>query len=75
MCIITYELTAANVDIFYIRCEPFSSYPRTYDLLHANYLFSQYKNLGEGCLLEDIMLEMDRLTRSLVITFLKGYLS
>ncbi|XP_019442945.1 PREDICTED: probable methyltransferase PMT7 [Lupinus angustifolius] len=46
-------------------CEPFSSYPRTYDLLHANYLFSHYKNQGEGCLLEDIMLEMDRLTRPL----------
>ncbi|OIW12142.1 hypothetical protein TanjilG_28550 [Lupinus angustifolius] len=54
-------------------CEPFSSYPRTYDLLHANYLFSHYKNQGEGCLLEDIMLEMDRLTRPLVMSVLKDY--
>jgi hypothetical protein len=65
---VIFWLTAANVDIFYIRCEPFSSYPRTYDLLHANYLFSHYKN-KEGCVLEDIMLEMDRLIRPLVITF------
>ncbi|KAL2326017.1 hypothetical protein Fmac_025075 [Flemingia macrophylla] len=46
-------------------CEPFSSYPRTYDLLHANYLFAHYKAKGQGCLLEDIMLEMDRLIRPL----------
>lgn len=45
------------------RCEPFSSYPRTYDLLHASNLFTHYRNQGDGCLLEDIMLEMDRLIR------------
>lgn len=50
------------------RCEPFSTYPRTYDLLHANHLFSHYKNRGEGCLLEDILLEMDRIIRPQVIT-------
>ncbi|KAL8467566.1 hypothetical protein ACS0TY_030986 [Phlomoides rotata] len=44
-------------------CEPFSTYPRTYDLLHANRLFSAYRNRKEGCLLEDIMLEMDRILR------------
>ncbi|XVE95830.1 hypothetical protein REPUB_Repub02eG0167300 [Reevesia pubescens] len=48
---------------FHDWCEPFSTYPRTYDLLHANRLFSQYKNSGEGCQLEDIMLEMDRVLR------------
>ncbi|KAL1330493.1 hypothetical protein HN51_047728 [Arachis hypogaea] len=53
------------IGTFHDWCEPFSSYPRTYDLLHANYLFSQYKTQGEGCLLEDIMLEMDRLIRPL----------
>ncbi|KAE9612481.1 putative S-adenosyl-L-methionine-dependent methyltransferase [Lupinus albus] len=53
------------IGTFHDWCEPFSTYPRTYDLLHANYLFSHYKNKGEGCLLEDIMLEMDRLTRPL----------
>lgn len=53
------------IGTFHDWCEPFSSYPRTYDLLHANYLFSQYTNLGLGCILEDIMLEMDRLARPL----------
>ncbi|KDP26221.1 hypothetical protein JCGZ_22467 [Jatropha curcas] len=48
---------------FHDWCEPFSTYPRTYDLLHANYLFAHYRNHGEGCLLEDIMLEMDRVIR------------
>ncbi|KAG2683572.1 hypothetical protein I3760_10G036900 [Carya illinoinensis] len=48
---------------FHDWCEPFSTYPRTYDLLHANHIFSHYENHGEGCLLEDIMLEMDRIIR------------
>ncbi|KAJ9184944.1 hypothetical protein P3X46_004629 [Hevea brasiliensis] len=48
---------------FHDWCEPFSTYPRTYDLLHANHLFTHYRNHGEGCLLEDIMLEMDRVIR------------
>jgi len=52
---------------FNIRCEPFSTYPRTYDLLHADHLFSLYNNEVEGCLLEDIMLEMDRMIRPQVI--------
>ncbi|GMI78846.1 hypothetical protein like AT5G04060 [Hibiscus trionum] len=51
------------IGAFHDWCEPFSTYPRTYDLLHANHLFSQYKNNGKGCLLEDIMLEMDRVLR------------
>ncbi|KAH1123410.1 hypothetical protein J1N35_006570 [Gossypium stocksii] len=51
------------IGAFHDWCEPFSTYPRTYDLLHANQLFSQYKNSGEGCQLEDIMLEMDRILR------------
>lgn len=50
------------IGAFHDWCEPFSTYPRTYDLLHAYHLFSQYKS-GEGCLLEDIMLEMDRIVR------------
>nr|XP_043611424.1 probable methyltransferase PMT7 [Erigeron canadensis] len=51
------------IGAFHDWCEPFSSYPRTYDLLHARYLFSHYGNYQNGCLLEDIMLEMDRLIR------------
>ncbi|XP_054803754.1 probable methyltransferase PMT7 [Prosopis cineraria] len=53
------------IGTFHDWCEAFSSYPRSYDLLHANYLFSHYKYQGEGCLLVDIMLEMDRLIRPL----------
>jgi hypothetical protein len=45
------------------RCEPFSTYPRSYDLLHAFHLFSHYEGHKEDCLLEDIMLEMDRIIR------------
>jgi len=45
------------------RCEPFSTYPRSYDLLHAFHLFSHYEGRKEDCLLEDIMLEMDRIIR------------
>lgn len=51
------------IGAFHDWCEPFSTYPRSYDLLHANHLFSHYKNRGEGCQMEDIMLEMDRLIR------------
>ncbi|XP_051138831.1 probable methyltransferase PMT7 isoform X2 [Andrographis paniculata] len=51
------------IGTFHDWCEPFSTYPRTYDLLHSNRLFSHYKNGGSGCLLEDIMLEMDRILR------------
>ncbi|CAL1352320.1 unnamed protein product [Linum trigynum] len=49
--------------VFHDWCEPFSTYPRTYDLLHANHLLSHYKNHGESCKVEDIMLEMDRMLR------------
>ncbi|KAK9125113.1 hypothetical protein Scep_013959 [Stephania cephalantha] len=51
------------IGTFHDWCEPFSTYPRTYDLLHASRVFSHYKDRGEGCLVEDIMLEMDRMIR------------
>ncbi|XP_047320839.1 probable methyltransferase PMT15 [Impatiens glandulifera] len=41
-------------------CEAMSSYPRTYDFIHADSVFSLYKG---RCRMEDIMLEMDRLLR------------
>lgn len=44
-------------------CEPFSTYPRSYDLLHVFHLFSHYEGRKEDCSLEDIMLEMDRIIR------------
>ncbi|CAJ1952669.1 unnamed protein product [Sphenostylis stenocarpa] len=41
-------------------CEAMSTYPRTYDLIHADSVFSLYSN---RCELEDILLEMDRILR------------
>ncbi|XP_009773760.1 putative methyltransferase PMT11 [Nicotiana tabacum] len=41
-------------------CEPFDTYPRTYDLLHAHGLFSIER---KRCNISTIMLEMDRLLR------------
>ncbi|CAN6471645.1 unnamed protein product [Victoria cruziana] len=42
------------------RCEPFDTYPRTYDLLHAARLFSREQ---KRCDISRIMLEMDRILR------------
>ncbi|CAN4095835.1 unnamed protein product [Withania somnifera] len=41
-------------------CEPFDTYPRTYDLLHANGLFSIER---KRCNMSTVMLEMDRILR------------
>ncbi|GBG86724.1 hypothetical protein CBR_g41788 [Chara braunii] len=41
-------------------CEAFSSYPRTYDLIHADSIFTHYSS---KCDPVDILLEMDRLLR------------
>ncbi|KDP22318.1 hypothetical protein JCGZ_26149 [Jatropha curcas] len=41
-------------------CEAMSTYPRTYDLIHANSVFSLYQG---RCEMEDILLEMDRILR------------
>lgn len=43
------------------RCEAFSTYPRTYDLLHAWEVFSEIEE--RGCSLEDLLIEMDRMLR------------
>jgi len=63
-------------------CEAFSTYPRTYDLLHAWTVFSDVEK--KGCSAEDLLLEMDRILRptgfiiirdrQLVIEFVKKYL-
>ncbi|KAL6186769.1 hypothetical protein ACLB2K_042888 [Fragaria x ananassa] len=42
-------------------CEPFPTYPRTYDLLHANGLLSLLSS--ERCSMMDLFLEMDRILR------------
>ncbi|XP_047306576.1 probable methyltransferase PMT16 [Impatiens glandulifera] len=41
-------------------CEAMSTYPRTYDFIHAENVFSMYKG---RCEFEDILLEMDRILR------------
>jgi hypothetical protein len=63
-------------------CEAFSTYPRTYDLLHAWTVFSDLDK--RGCSAEDLLLEMDRILRptgfiivrdkSIVTDFIKKYL-
>ncbi|KZV15152.1 hypothetical protein F511_30238 [Dorcoceras hygrometricum] len=42
-------------------CESFSTYPRTYDLLHAWSVFSQIEE--RGCSSQDLLIEMDRILR------------
>uniref|UniRef100_A0A5B7AYR5 Methyltransferase n=1 Tax=Davidia involucrata TaxID=16924 RepID=A0A5B7AYR5_DAVIN len=42
-------------------CEPFPTYPRTYDLLHANGLLSHLTS--EGCSIMNLLFEMDRILR------------
>ncbi|CAA7396772.1 unnamed protein product [Spirodela intermedia] len=46
--------------IYHDWCESFSSYPRTYDLLHADHLFSKLK---KRCKLVPVVAEVDRLLR------------
>lgn len=41
-------------------CEAMSTYPRTYDLIHADSIFTLYI---DRCGMEDILLEMDRILR------------
>ncbi|MBA0637717.1 hypothetical protein Godav_022283 [Gossypium davidsonii] len=48
------------IGIYHDWCEGFSTYPRTYDLIHANGVFSLYQ---DNCSFEDILLEMDRILR------------
>ncbi|XP_068327051.1 probable methyltransferase PMT14 [Pyrus communis] len=48
------------IGIYHDWCEGFSTYPRSYDVIHASGVFSLYKN---ECKLEDILLEMDRILR------------
>ncbi|KAF6142066.1 hypothetical protein GIB67_001263 [Kingdonia uniflora] len=64
-------------------CEAYSTYPRTYDLLHAWTVFSDVGK--KGCSAEDLLLEMDRLLRPSgfiivrdkrpVVEFIKKYLT
>lgn len=49
------------IGIYHDWCEPFGTYPRSYDLLHADHLFSRLKNRCKQP--ASIVVEMDRLTR------------
>ncbi|RVX16545.1 putative methyltransferase PMT27 [Vitis vinifera] len=46
--------------IYHDWCESFSTYPRTYDLLHADHLFSKLK---KRCKIAPLMAEIDRIVR------------
>ncbi|KAJ9540945.1 hypothetical protein OSB04_027451 [Centaurea solstitialis] len=46
--------------IYHDWCESFSTYPRTYDLLHADHLFSMLK---KRCKIAPVMVEVDRIAR------------
>ncbi|KAJ6817530.1 putative methyltransferase PMT2 [Iris pallida] len=48
------------IGIYHDWCEAFSTYPRTYDLIHANGIFKLYEG---KCKMEDVLLEMDRILR------------
>ncbi|XP_061360856.1 probable methyltransferase PMT27 [Gastrolobium bilobum] len=48
------------IGIYHDWCESFSTYPRTYDLLHADNLFSNLKN---RCKLVPVIAEVDRILR------------
>ncbi|XP_057973553.1 probable methyltransferase PMT24 [Malania oleifera] len=48
--------------IYHNWCESFSTYPRSYDLLHADHLFSNLKK-SNRCKLEAVIAEVDRILR------------
>lgn len=50
-------------------CQSFSTYPRTYDLLHAWRVFSEIDQ--RGCSIEDLLIEMDRILRPLGFVILR----
>ncbi|XP_065864760.1 probable pectin methyltransferase QUA3 [Euphorbia lathyris] len=54
------------IGVYHDWCEPFSTYPRTYDLIHVAHIESLIKSPGSGknrCSLADLMVEMDRILR------------
>lgn len=69
MNVVPVDITNDTLGIIYERgligtymdwCEAFSTYPRTYDLIHAHGIFSNYM---DKCDITDILLEMDRILR------------
>lgn len=54
------------IGVYHDWCEPFSTYPRTYDLIHVSALESLIKDPSSGktrCNLVDLMVEIDRILR------------
>lgn len=54
------------IGVYHDWCEPFSTYPRTYDLIHVAGIESLIKDPGSGksrCNLVDLMAEIDRILR------------
>ncbi|PIA49549.1 hypothetical protein AQUCO_01300384v1 [Aquilegia coerulea] len=54
------------IGVYHDWCEPFSTYPRTYDLIHVSSIDSLIKHPGSSksrCNLVDLMVEMDRILR------------
>ncbi|XVF36109.1 hypothetical protein REPUB_Repub19eG0030000 [Reevesia pubescens] len=49
------------IGIYHDWCEPFGTYPRSYDLLHADHFFSRLKNRCKQPV--SIVVEMDRILR------------
>ncbi|CAK9145757.1 unnamed protein product [Ilex paraguariensis] len=69
MNIVPVEVKVETLGVIYERgligtyqnwCEAMSTYPRTYDFIHADAIFTLYK---DRCEMEDILLEMDRILR------------
>lgn len=54
---------------FLCRCEAFPTYPRTYDLVHANGLLSLEFGQHSRCPMFDVFIEMDRVLRPEVCIF------
>ncbi|EXB44736.1 putative methyltransferase PMT13 [Morus notabilis] len=54
------------IGVYHDWCEPFSTYPRTYDFIHVTDIESLIKHQGSSknrCNLVDLMAEMDRILR------------
>ncbi|KAL9673796.1 hypothetical protein QQ045_030058 [Rhodiola kirilowii] len=69
MNIVPVNVTKDTLGVIYERgligtyqdwCEAMSTYPRTYDLIHADSIFNLYNG---RCEMDDILLEMDRILR------------
>ncbi|PKA54177.1 putative methyltransferase PMT13 [Apostasia shenzhenica] len=54
------------IGVYHDWCEAFSTYPRTYDLIHVNAISSLIRDSNSGqdrCHVVDVMVEMDRILR------------